>query len=286
MLNKRLVFIIGPARSGTHLVASTISNALPSAKYLAEINEFWSQYTIQNQDKVNFENYNEEMLETIRNDFLKLSEEADTVIEKTAANSLRIQFLKLLFPDAKYIFIKRNCFQVIASVLKKQKGNINKVTNSGNVTFSSRLELLIERVRSKISKVEKSPSKIWRLICDNFANILNILNLKNDTHWGPKFCSKSSRAKVKHPELYAFLQWAACTSEIENVNNEDRNNLFLDFEEIIENPTEFSQKINRFLGCADVSFNIDSRANLIVNKDDFEFYDLIQSLSSSQKERK
>jgi len=282
----KLIFVIGPARSGTHLVASSIVKALPQAQYLPEINEFWSRYTLRTQDSVDPKYYSVAYLNEIRNDFFELSNGAELIVEKTAANSLRIDFLKALFPDAQFVFVQRNCFQVIKSVLKKQKGNISKVSNSQKVTMLSRLTMLFSRVSAKLSIAEKNPVSLFKLVKANSANVLNILNLKSDLYWGPKFCSKKSRTKICHPELYAFLQWAACTTEIENLKNDNyKNSLFLKFNEVVNDPLSSAKCLNEFLQCSGIAFDIDARADMVVNKDDFEFYDVIKQLGSSLEEK-
>lgn len=281
-MSRKLIFIIGPARSGTHLVASSIASAFPDACYLPEINEFWSRYTINTTDRIDTDYYSSEKLETIRNDFFAFSNNAELIIEKTAANSLRTNFLRALFPDAQFVFVQRNCFQVIKSVLKKQSGNINKISASRKITFHSRLKTLLNRINAKLSKIEKRPAAIFNLVKDNSANGLNILNLKSDLYWGPKFCPLDTRKKIRHPELYAFLQWAACTTEIENLKFENSYNcIFLHFNEVTSEPSKTANRLNEFLECSDIRFNIDAKADTTVNKNDFEFYDLIKQLCSS-----
>jgi len=277
----KLIFVIGPARSGTHLVASSIVKALPQAQYLPEINEFWSRYTLRTQDSADPKYYSAAYLNKIRNDYFELADGAEFIVEKTAANSLRIDFIRALFPSAQFVFVQRNCFQVIKSVLKKQKGNISKVSNSPKATMLPRFKMLFKRASAKFSIVEKNPVSLFKLVKANIANVFNILNLKSDLYWGPKFCSKKSRTKIRHPELYAFLQWAACATEIENSKHDNyKSSLFLKFDEVVNDPLSSAKSLNEFLHCSGIVFDIDARVDMVVNEDDFEFYDLIKRLSS------
>lgn len=273
----RLIFVIGSARSGTHLVASNIVKGFPQAKYLPEINEFWSLYNSDSQDRVDPKYFSEEFLDKIRSNFWKLANNADLVIEKTAANCLRIEFLKALFPKAQFIFVQRNRFQVIKSVLKKQKGNINKISDSQKITFYIRLARLVERVKAKLSHVKVTPRSLFNLAVTNYRNFLNILNLKSDIHWGPRFCSKTARANIRQAEVYAFLQWASCDIEISKARLQDSGrNLFLQFEDILNHPLKTAEQLEGFLACNEIIFNIDDRVDTDVNKADFQFYDLIE----------
>jgi hypothetical protein len=281
----RLIFVIGPARSGTHLVASTIVKGFSQPQYLPEINEFWSRYTLGSQDRVDPKYYSERYWQEIRDDFWALSNGADVLVEKTAANCLRIDFLKVLFPHAQFIFVQRDCFQIIKSVLKKQRGNVNKVSNSQRITVYTRLVLLIDRVKAKLSIVKSTPKSLFSLAVGNYRNVLNILNWKSDIHWGPRFCSKHTRMKIRQAEIYAFLQWNACDTEIGKVKLQDsESNLFLQFEEICGQPLSSAEQLETFLACNKIVFEIDARVDITVNKAYFEFYDLIKQFSSRVKE--
>ena len=223
-----------------------------------------------------------EYLSQIRQEFWKLSQGADLVIEKTAANCLRIDFLKVLFPHAEFVFVQRECLQVVKSVLKKQNGNINKVSNAHRVTLRMRIFLLVDRVRSKFLSIKHTPASLIDLATKNFDNILNILNLKSDIHWGPKFCSKDVRRMIRHPEIYAFLQWAACDAEIVRVkDNNSANDHFLEFQEIIDNPVNCAMQLEKFLDCVNLLFEIDPRSDTFVGSGDLVFYNLIKLLSKS-----
>ncbi|MBU2869208.1 sulfotransferase [Colwellia sp. E2M01] len=283
-----LIFIIGPARSGTHLVASTLNRALPNATYLAEINEFWLKYSIPGQDKVDPKFLTTEYLNKIRVEFLTLAGNAELIIEKTASNSLRIGFIKALFPNASLIFLHRDGLQVVKSVLKKQKGNINKISNSKTVSLIQRFTLLFSRIKAKFLKIKVTPKNLFLLCKENMANVLNILNLKNDVHWGPKFCSKKSRSQILHPEIYAFMQWGACTQSINDsmVGLHDKSDyLSLNFEDVIKDHRNSAAELNSFLAIDSVIFDIDISADTDVKPKDLEFYTILKQLSHSFEEK-
>ena len=273
----RLIFVIGAARSGTHLVASTIAQAFPEAQYLSELNEFWSRFALNKQDLVDEKKFSMKHLDRIRYEFLQLSEGADVVIEKTAANCLRIDFLKLLFPCAEFVFVQRRCSQVVKSVLKKQQGNINKISDSRDVTLLMRFETLNDRIRAKLLRVKHTPESVFQLLTRNFDNFLNILNLRADIHWGPKFCSKKDRLKIMHPEVYALMQWAVCDFEIrKNKEKKSEKNIFLEFNEILDEPESTAIRLQEFLVCSELKFNIDDRAGRVVIPSELVFYDLMR----------
>jgi hypothetical protein len=263
-------------------VATSIANGFPSSTYLAEINEFWSEYTLAGQDRVNPKFYQERHLAAARKGLMSLSRGADLVIEKTAANCLRLDFLKALFPDAQFVFVQRDCMQIVKSVLKKQRGNINKISDSEKMSVRSRIARLSERVEAKISIVKPTPRSVLRLVARNFSNVLNILNLKDDIHWGPKFCPPAARKKIMHPEIYAFLQWYASDLQIRKVcEKKSETDIFLDFDNLYYEPLETARGLGAFLGCKNIVFEIEKLADMNVTSDDLEFYELFNELKPS-----
>ena len=68
--------------------------------------------------------------------FNKAAKDKEFMFEKTPANCLRIDFMKSIFPDAKFIFIERNKVDVIKSMVNKWRyeidSNTTKIYNVGS----------------------------------------------------------------------------------------------------------------------------------------------------------
>ena len=113
------IIIIGAARSGTNLLRDLISSHPDFVTWdCDEINPIWRHGNIFYQsDEFLPEMASPKISNFIQGEFKKISQKwpHKTIVEKTCANSVRVGFVKNIFPDAKFIFIVRDGRDVIAS---------------------------------------------------------------------------------------------------------------------------------------------------------------------------
>ena len=140
---KKIIFIVGLPRSGTSLleqILSTHSNVYGAGElpYLSDAikkvffknNKFLPEI---------FKNINKkENLEEIKNDFFRNIEnfnfDENFISDKNPLNFLWIGFIKLIFPDAKIIHIKRNLQDNFFSLYKNSfDGNMNWCYNKSDL---------------------------------------------------------------------------------------------------------------------------------------------------------
>ena len=257
-MSKNIVFVIGAARSGTHLVGSSIATSLNSSQYLAEINEFWNKYNRNYDsdiiDAITFSN--EKLKIKIRREFLALlNDECKFHIEKTAANSLRVDFLFELFPNAKFVHVVRDGTSVVNSVMKKVSGDPRKITitNNSPINLTKKIQFLINRFKEKVSSETFS---IWYLL-KNFSYYksiaLSVFGVKSKGYWGPRFTVSPLKLGKKE---YATAQWQYCLKKARKdlINIE---HIEIDFNEIINNPKSVADKLSLYLWEEKIKFEID-----------------------------
>ncbi|MCR9183581.1 MAG: hypothetical protein NXH73_11705 [Flavobacteriaceae bacterium] len=122
-LDKKVVFVIGTGRSGTHLIGRTIGSSSKVDAHI-ESTDFFNKFT---QLAVNFENVNTQevffnLLESY-NKFLKKSSK-NIILEKTHPLIWFAENIKEKMENAYFIGIKRNCYATVSSMLK-HKGVLN-----------------------------------------------------------------------------------------------------------------------------------------------------------------
>ena len=171
--DKKFIFIVGMPRSGTSLIEQILSShsnvygagELPFLKM--EINKkfnFYKNNNINILDELN-------KLDDISNKYQYLANfinsEKEYFIDKLPLNFLWIGFIKLLFPDAKIIYTKRNAEDVCVSCYKNHFEQGLNWTND----------------ISNIAKMYKEHNKIinfWKTKTQNFIYTVEYENLVND----------------------------------------------------------------------------------------------------------
>lgn len=117
------VVIIGAARSGTNMLRNVLVG-LPgySTWPCDEINYIWRHGNRSwPDDEFEPEHARPEVIRYIRKSFDRFSSTsgASVVVEKTCANSLRVDFVARVLPEARYVFIVRDGRDAVASAQKR-----------------------------------------------------------------------------------------------------------------------------------------------------------------------
>lgn len=247
----KIVFIIGAARSGTHLLGSSISNVIEDSHYLAEINEFWNKY---NKDSsVDFfepDSLSIKEMEKIKSDFVALCpKNKNVLIEKTASNSLRVDLLARLFPDAYFINVVRNGNYVVESVVSKIEGNPNKITGIGKrqkVNVFYKTGFFCARLFEKISSSTFDITYFFKNFRRYASQSLDILGVTKSKVWGPSF----TKIKFNDATTFAAAQWSRCViKSYDDFTSSDVKFMTVHFEDIVDDPERESIRINEFLNC-------------------------------------
>ena len=113
------VFLIGAARSGTKFLRDTLAAADGVQTIPFDINFVWRQGNdFFAHDELTPQMASEEIVKDLRKRLPKMARAADgqILLEKTVSNTLRVPFLRKIFPEAKFVHLIRDGRSVVESV--------------------------------------------------------------------------------------------------------------------------------------------------------------------------
>ncbi len=116
------IIILGAPRSGTSVFGETLSEH-PDVFYANERRFLWRYGNDRKSDMLRASDARPAVVEYIRDEFARLVGEAGRrrLVEKQPANSLRPGFVDVVFPDARYIHIRRDPVESVLSIARKWK---------------------------------------------------------------------------------------------------------------------------------------------------------------------
>lgn len=116
------VFIIGAPRSGTSLLYAILRKSSSLKHWPGEAHEIWeADYHPALRDwesnRLTSEDINDEAAARIRRAFFLVTGRKHRLLDKTPRNALRVSFVNALFPDARFIYLKRDGRENINSLI-------------------------------------------------------------------------------------------------------------------------------------------------------------------------
>lgn len=228
-----LLFIVGAPRSGTNALRNSIVKLSNFETWPCdEINYIWrygnSDYPT---DVLLPEMLNRNISRYIHKQFSSqyikvfgresVYDPSQYLVEKTCANCLRLPYVDALFPDANYLYIRRNPYDVVASSIKR---------------WSSSPEFFYLYQKAKYVPL----SEISYYASDFIGNRLKQLFSPDHSlpSWGPRFeMIDQYRKNLSLIELIA-KQWHECTTKAEEFFslNPQLNVATIDYENFTSNP--------------------------------------------------
>ena len=121
--------IIGAGRSGTNALRDALTRLPRFATWPCdEINPIWRHGNLDfPNDEIPAERASPAVRKSIRRAFQRIWRQQgrpEFVVEKTCANALRVPFVDAVLPEARYIHIVRNGFDIVASAQKRWRGEL------------------------------------------------------------------------------------------------------------------------------------------------------------------
>lgn len=231
------IFIIGAGRSGTNMLRDALCSFDAFHTWPCdEINYIWRHGNLRKEDDRFTKNeVNDNVKRYISHQFDKLANktQAEYIVEKTCANTLKIPFIADIFPKAKYIFILRDGKDVAASAKKRWKASIELKYLTNKARFVPVSDLPYYGFRYLNNRLKKLFSKDKKL-----------------AFWGPIYPGmKDDLKKSTLPEVCA-KQWKACveTAYADLKQLEDGQVLYLKYEDFVQDPETQILNIMDFLG--------------------------------------
>ncbi|EAQ03072.1 hypothetical protein OB2597_13048 [Pseudooceanicola batsensis HTCC2597] len=234
------VVIIGAGRSGTNALRDALT-ALP--EFLTwpcdEINPIWRHGNLDHpNDEIPPEKATPGVRRYIRNAFARIWRQqgrAPFVVEKTCANSLRVPFVDRVLPEARYIHIRRDGYDVVASAQKRWRG-----------------EFELPRLPYFLAKARYAPaSDLPRYALSALRHRIAVRMGRRDHlgTWGPRFAGIEDHAGAPLEEIVA-RQWAACVGRSRAAFAEMPEGKVLDlaYEDFVQDPAPTLERITAWLG--------------------------------------
>ncbi len=172
-------------------------------------------------------------------------------MEKTPANTLRMNFVTAVFPQAKYIHIIRDGRDVAISAARKCQGNILKISREprqANLSFTERNKQFFYEAKEKISKglnlkqLARDPQRY-------LSSWLRMTGLKKKNIWGPRFPGCEHVFKYYNLLEFTAIQWRESVEATSNYFSAypHFDLLEIKYEELLFKPAETLAKVLNFI---------------------------------------
>lgn len=241
------VIIVGAPRSGTNMLRDVLTSAPGIETWPCdEINLIWRHGNLDiPHDEIPAERATPKVAGYLRRQFDELGRQfhADVVVEKTCATSLRVPFAAAVFPEARYIFIRRDGLDAAASTMKRWNAPFDlrytakKVRYVPPSDFPRHLAGFVgKRIRQRVTGDVGSE--------DN--------DLRVSTWWGPKPHDYLELQREHRLEELAFIQWQRCVSQSADALARLPRDQVLEvvYEDYVADPKSGTERILEFIGRA------------------------------------
>lgn len=231
------IIILGAPRSGTNMLRDMLVK-LPGVKTWPcdEINYIWRHGNIHfPSDEFTSQMATADVCAYIKSQFDKFASttNAEIIIEKTCANSLRVDFVNTVIPNAKYIFIVRNGLDVVASAAKRWKASID-------------IPYLLKK--AKYVPLSDLPYYSLRYLLNHLNRIIS--KEKQLQFWGPSLNHMDKLLATHSLEEVCALQWQRCVDSTERdiAHISPDRIIRVSYEAFVSNPVSEFDRIASFIG--------------------------------------
>lgn len=190
------ILIIAAGRSGTKLLRGILASHPAVAAFPREINYIWRHGNARwPTDELTPAHARPEVIRTIRGRFEAFGHRhrAERVVEKTCANSLRIEFVRACLPEAHIVFLLRDGRAVAESARRRWTADLDP-------------GYLLEKARWL--PLSDAPYYAYRYLCYRWDRRSH--QDKAVSSWGPRFSGLDQLVREKPLIEVCGLQWQAC----------------------------------------------------------------------------
>ena len=229
--------IIGAPRSGTNMLRDVLTSFDGICTWPCdEINYIWRHGNVHYpSDEIPAERATPAIKDYIQQRFSDIREtyNADVVVEKTCANSLRVPFVDAVLPDAKYVFIYRDGLDATGSAKERWTAKLDIPYILEKVRFVPKADLPYYGLRYFWARVYRFISREKRL-----------------AFWGPALDDMQSILQNHTLNEVCALQWQRCVDNAEEAFSDMPADkvIRVRYEDFVRQPLEELRRILEFIG--------------------------------------
>ena len=230
------IFIIGAGRSGTNILRDTLCYFPELITWPCdEINLIFRHGNKHlTHDEFGTEQARPEVSAFVRSAFEKLlkTNPDARVVEKTCANSLRVPFLHAIFPEAKFIFIIRNGYDVAASA---------------KIRWTAPIEPTYLLKKFRYVPLIDIPYFLLQFVKNRWVQFWS--KEKRMAIWGPIYDGMRKDSATRILDEVCALQWkhSAEKAYYDLKKLEQKSVFFTTYEDFCCNPQEVTKQIGKWL---------------------------------------
>jgi hypothetical protein len=245
-MNYTPVIIIGAGRSGTNMLRDIITT-LPSFNTwdCDEVNPIWRYGNKRYEtDELPTNLVSTRIKKYIRGRFSKMYKEdsAQYIVEKTCANSLRLNYVYEIFPEAKFIIINRDGRDVVPSAMKRWNSSLDLKYTLKKFRYVPLVDLFFYT---------------WKFGKNRFVRFVN--KRQALSFWGPIY--KGIDRDIEQLSLMEVCakQWQMCAENtMSHRKNIPESNVFdVKYETFVNDPKEEMTKLLKFLSVDKETIDLD-----------------------------
>lgn len=231
------VIIIGAPRSGTNMLRDMLTEIDGVETWPCdEINYIWRHGNISfPSDQLTAREARPNVIKYIQKQFssFKKKSNAKVIVEKTCANSLRVDFVNKVIPNAKYIFIVRDGIDVVGSA---------------KLRWTAPLDILYILKKVKYVPLTDLPFYAGRYFWHRLYKLFS--KEKRLAYWGPTLPNMKEMCEQDTLLQICAKQWKACLNIAEKQLSEINSQQVykISYENFVANPKDEFNKIAEFLG--------------------------------------
>jgi hypothetical protein len=231
------VIIIGAGRSGTNMLRDVLTRIPGFGTWPCdEINYIWRHGNARYEsDEFPPVLARPKVISYIQSCFEKIAKRFSLafVVEKTCANSLRVQFVDRIVPDSRYIFIHRDGRDAVASAMKR---------------WMAPLDIPYLLTKARYVPLPDVPYYASRYFLNRIRKLLS--REKRLSAWGPRFEGMSEMVRSRPLLEVCALQWVRCVkNSLDQLAPIDPGRIHrVKYENFVAKPKRELENITRFLG--------------------------------------
>jgi Sulfotransferase family len=230
------VIVIGAGRSGTNMVRDLLT-ALPSVGTWPcdELNYMWRYGNARfPNDELTLDQVKPSTASYIRGEFVKQARRGNSqwIVEKTCANTLRVEFVHAIVPEAKFIFLVRDGWDVASSAEKRWRAPLDPVYLARKASYVPARDLPYYAARYLSHRIHKLLNRNHRL-----------------PTWGPQCQELTAWSEQMSGLEICIRQWQACVLRAsESLAQLPRQQVhYVRYESFVRQPTESLSQLCDFL---------------------------------------